>query len=165
MKKSLQEELERIHGITYGNNVINEGFIDSILQKVGIKTDGDKKSDDPKKADLVSTDVAEFFKTLEDASAAGGLSQQSSGGMSYQKAVESMQIGLILLGYELPKHGVDGLFGPETAQAVRKFTTEKVTELKEDASDLRSTLDSLGYDEKGEKSQVVEISQMKSVKS
>jgi len=78
-----------------------------------------------------------------------GYTQQSSGGMSWQKAVESMQIGLILLGYELPKHGVDGLFGPETAQAVRKFTSEKVGELKEDASDLRSTLDSLGYDEKG----------------
>ena len=126
MKKSLQEELERIHGITYGNNVINEGFIDSILQKVGVKTDGDKKSDDPKKADLVSTDVAEFFKTLEDAAEAGGLSQQSYGGMQYQKAVESMQIGLVLLGYELPKHGVDGLFGPETAQAVQKFNTEKL---------------------------------------
>ena len=127
MKKNLQEELERIHGITYGNKVISEGFIDSILQKVGIKTgDEDKKSDDPKKADLVSTDVAEFFKTLEDAAKSGGLSQQSYGGMSYQKSVESMQIGLMLLGYELPKHGVDGLFGPETAQAVQKFTSEKL---------------------------------------
>jgi peptidoglycan hydrolase-like protein with peptidoglycan-binding domain len=149
MKKSLQEELERIHGITYGNNVINEGFIDTILQKVGLKGGKSEKKDDPRKADLVSADVAEFFKTLEDAAASGGLTQQSKGGFTFQKAVESMQIGLILLGYELPKHGVDGLFGPETAQAVRKFTTEKVGELKEDASDLRSTLDSLGYDEKG----------------
>lgn len=127
MKKNLQEELERIHGITYGNKVISEGFIDNILQKVGIKTGEEKKSDDPKKADLVSTDVAEFFKTLEDAAKTGGLSQQAYGGMTYQKAVESMQIGLMLLGYELPKHGVDGLFGPETAQAVQKFISEKLS--------------------------------------
>jgi peptidoglycan hydrolase-like protein with peptidoglycan-binding domain len=33
-----------------------------------------------------------------------------------------MQIGLIILGYDLPVHGVDGLFGPETARAVTKFT-------------------------------------------
>jgi len=126
MKRSLQEELEKIHSITYGKKVINEGFIDNILQKVGIKSGEDKKSDDPKKADLVSTDVEEFFKTIEDAAKSGGLSQQSYGGMTYQKAVESMQIGLILIGYDLPEHGVDGLFGPETAKAVQKFISEKL---------------------------------------
>jgi peptidoglycan hydrolase-like protein with peptidoglycan-binding domain len=44
--------------------------------------------------------------------------------MLYQKNVELIQIGLILLGYELPRHGVDGLFGPETAEAVRKYKEE-----------------------------------------
>jgi GH24 family phage-related lysozyme (muramidase) len=33
---------------------------------------------------------------------------------------------LILLGYDLPRFGVDGLFGPETAAAVKKFTEEKL---------------------------------------
>jgi murein DD-endopeptidase MepM/ murein hydrolase activator NlpD len=37
-----------------------------------------------------------------------------------------MQIGLILLGYDLPRFGVDGLFGPETAAAVKEFTKEKL---------------------------------------
>ena len=121
MKRTLSEELQRIHSITYGKKVIKEeGFLDKLLQKVGIE-----KSDDPKKADLVSDDVNEFFKTLEDASNSGGLSQQKRGSMSFQKGVESMQIGLILLGYELPKYGVDGLFGPETAAAVNKFNSEK----------------------------------------
>ena len=72
MKKTLKEELIRIHEITYGKQLIKEGFIDDILQKVG----GDKSEktiDDPKKADLVSTDVAEFFKTIEDAANSGGL--------------------------------------------------------------------------------------------
>jgi len=40
-----------------------------------------------------------------------GLTQQS-GGITYQKEVESMQIGLVILGYDLPVHGIDGLFGP-----------------------------------------------------
>jgi len=147
MKKTLKEELFRIHQITYGKELIKEGFIDDILQKVG----GDKTEktiDDPKKADLVSTDVAEFFNTLEDAANSGGLKQQS-GQMSYQKNVESMQIGLMLLGYQLPKFGVDGLFGPETGVAVQKFTSDHLNKLNEDANFLRNTLDDLGYSEKG----------------
>ena len=143
MKKSLQEDLKRIHTLTYGSEVINEGFLDNILKAVGIK-----KTDDPKKADLVSDDVQSFYTTLEDAANSGGLSQQQKGGMSFQKGVESMQIGLKLLGYELPRYGVDGLFGPETASAVSKFTNDNQTKLNEASEELRGTLDDLGYQEK-----------------
>jgi murein DD-endopeptidase MepM/ murein hydrolase activator NlpD len=124
MKKNLIEQLERIHRLNYGKEVINEQFLDNILKAVGIK-----KDDDPKKADLVSDDVQSFYTTLEDAANSGGLSQQS-GGITFQKGVESMQIGLKLLGYELPRYGVDGLFGPETASAVSKFTQEKLSDKK-----------------------------------
>jgi hypothetical protein len=143
MKKSLQEDLKRIHTLTYGTQVIEEGFLDNILKAVGLK-----KTDDPKKADLVSDDVTSFFKTLEDAATSGGLSQQQKGGMSFQKNVESMQIGLKLLGYELPRYGVDGLFGPETASAVTKFINDHPTKLNEASAELRSTLSDLGYQEK-----------------
>jgi peptidoglycan hydrolase-like protein with peptidoglycan-binding domain len=68
--------------------------------------------------------------------------------MDYQKEVESLQIGLILLGYDLPQHGVDGLFGPETAAAVSKFKSDNGV-INENSNSLRSTLTSLGYDEKG----------------
>jgi hypothetical protein len=146
MKKTLKEELLRIHEITYGS-IINESFIDGILNKIGNKND-EKTIDDPKKADLVSTDVAEFYKTIEDAANSGGLKQQS-GQMSYQKNVESMQIGLMLLGYQLPKFGIDGLFGPETGVAVQKFISDHLNKLNEDANLLRGTLDDLGYVEKG----------------
>jgi hypothetical protein len=125
MKRTLREDLERIHSITYGNKILQEqgqGFLDDILKKVGIE-----KTDDPKKADLVSPDVEEFYNTLQKSSESGGISQQERGSMTFQKEVESMQIGLTLLGYELPNHGVDGLFGPETASAVSKFTSEKVS--------------------------------------
>jgi hypothetical protein len=149
MKKTLTEELQRIHEITYGKQVVNEGFIDNLLNKIGMGGNKDgKKIDDPSKADLVTPDVADFYKTIEDASKSGGLSQQSSGNYEYQKNVESMQIGLILLGYVLPKHGVDGLFGPETGAAVTKFKKDNSI-LNEDASSLRDDLDSLGYKEKG----------------
>jgi hypothetical protein len=143
MKKSLQEDLKRIHTLTYGNEVINEGFLDNILKAVGIK-----KTDDPKKADLVSDDVESFYSTLEDATNSGGLSQQKKGSMNFQKGVESMQIGLKLLGYDLSRYGVDGLFGPETASAVSKFTNDNVTKLNEASAELRGTLDDLGYQEK-----------------
>ena len=88
----------------------------------------DAVKDDPKKADFVKDDLADFYKTLEEAIKKGGLSQQSRKDLTYQKEVESLQIGLTLLGYTLPKHGIDGLFGPETAAAVDKFTKENVKE-------------------------------------
>jgi peptidoglycan hydrolase-like protein with peptidoglycan-binding domain len=136
MKRSLTEELERIHTITYGKQVIEqEGFLDKILKGVGLKD----KVDEPNKADLVSDDVNDFFKTIEDAAKSGGLTQQQRGSMTFQKSVESMQIGLMLLGYQLPKFGVDGLFGPETAAAVKKFTEENL-EKKEPVNE--ATLDS-----------------------
>lgn len=143
MKKSLQEDLKRIHTLTYGTQVIEEGFLDNILKAVGLK-----KTDDPKKADLVSDDVSSFFKTLEDAANSGGLSQQEKGTMSFQKGVESVQIGLKLLGYDLPKYGVDGLFGPETASAVTKFINDNQSKLNEASDELRNTLSDLGYQEK-----------------
>lgn len=128
MKKSLQEDLKRIHELTYGKSFLNEqednGFLSKVLKKVGLKKD-DIIGKDPKKADEVGDNVKEFYKNLDDAIAAGGLSQQQRGSMTYQAQVESMQIGLILLGYELPSHGVDGLFGPETASAVKKYKTDK----------------------------------------
>jgi len=155
MKRILREQLERIHRLNYGNKVLKEGFLDTLL---GGDDEDVKKVDDPKKADLVGlTDkkekisddklVLDFYRTLDESIQSGGLKQQSYGSMTYQKGVETMQIGLLLIGYELPVHGVDGLFGPETAEAVKKFKTDNSI-LNEDASELRSTLSTLGYSEK-----------------
>jgi murein DD-endopeptidase MepM/ murein hydrolase activator NlpD len=122
MRKNLVEQLERMHRLNYGKEVVSEQLWDKILGGLGIKTD----KHDSKKADAITPDVEAFYKNLETAASGNGITQQERGSYQFQKEVESMQIGLILLGYTLPRYGVDGLFGPETAEAVTKFTTEKV---------------------------------------
>jgi peptidoglycan hydrolase-like protein with peptidoglycan-binding domain len=54
------------------------------------------------------------------------LSNQSRKGsrIPYDEDVERMQIGLQFLGHSLPVWGIDGLFGPETENAVKSFQNE-----------------------------------------
>ena len=117
-KRTLKEELERIHSITYGKKVLLE---DDLITKLiqGGDPNAIKPIDDPTKADYVDNDVAKFLTDLR--SIKQSVSQQKFGSMQHQKEVETVQIGLVLLGYELPRFGIDGLFGPETAEAVRKY--------------------------------------------
>jgi murein DD-endopeptidase MepM/ murein hydrolase activator NlpD len=123
MKKNLIEQLERMHRLNYSKKVVNEQKLwDKIMGSLGLK--GDKHDD--KKADAITPDVEAFYKNLETAASGNGITQQERGSYQFQKEVESMQIGLILLGYTLPRYGVDGLFGPETAEAVTKFASEKL---------------------------------------
>jgi hypothetical protein len=144
MKKSLLEELHRIHELTYGKKIlVEDNLLDKILNKITGKKDDETKVDDPKKADLVSPDVKEFYDTLKKAADGGGISQQERGSMTFQKEVESLQIGLVMLGYELPKHGVDGLFGPETAAAVEKFKNDNKIGEEENKGDLGEAMTQL----------------------
>jgi hypothetical protein len=141
-KMTLKEELERIHSLTYGEKVISEnGFLDKILHFGEYVKDQVRKFDDPKKADYVSNDVGDFFETLEGIDS--NIYQQKLGSMEYQKEVETTQIGLILLGYQLPKHGVDGLFGPETATAVNQFKKDNDISNSLNESTLEAPIQSL----------------------
>jgi murein DD-endopeptidase MepM/ murein hydrolase activator NlpD len=110
--------------ITYSNLVKEQiggsNWLDNVLNKVSSTiSDTIKKVDDPTKADYVSDNVEDFYDTLNGIK--NPLFQQEYGTMEHQKDVETVQMALILLGYPLPNHGVDGLFGPETANAVNKY--------------------------------------------
>jgi GH24 family phage-related lysozyme (muramidase) len=131
MKKTLTEELVRMHSMMYGNQIVEQEFVDKFLKDLGYR-----KEDDPTKADLVGDDVDEFYETLESAAQSGGISEQQRGSMQFKKEVESMQIGLIILGYDLPIHGVDGLFGPETAGAVELFIKDNLNDETEIESEM-----------------------------
>jgi hypothetical protein len=125
MNKTLIENLKRIHTLTYGkekSNLIVENYVFYPLEE-----------EDEDKADEVTGEVNDFFKSLE-VSKEDGLSVEEVGSMEYKKSVESLQIGLILLGYELPRFGVDGLFGPETEKAVDKFINDNGIEVKDDST-------------------------------
>lgn len=125
MNKTLIENLKRIHTLTYGkekSNLIVENYVFYPLEE-----------EDENKADEVTGEVNDFFKSLE-VSKEDGLSVEEIGSMEYKKSVESLQIGLILLGYELPRFGVDGLFGPETEKAVQKFISDNGIEVKDEST-------------------------------
>lgn len=67
----------------------------------------------------------QFLKDLEELSLnILNLKSQKKGSYTYQKSVELFQTALEILGYKLPKYGVDGLFGPETKQTIINFQTE-----------------------------------------
>lgn len=100
----------------------NEGFWDWLT--------GRQEEGDPKKkgqAGVADAQVEDFYKTLEEFAESGQVIQvELDRNYTYSKMVENIQLALEFLGYELPKYGVDGYFGPETASAIRKFNEDTV---------------------------------------
>ena len=89
-KRTLKEELERIHSITYGKKVLLE---DDLLTKLiqGGDTNAIKPIDVPSKADFVDDDVRKFLTDLK--SIKEPVTQQKLGSMQHQKEVETIQLG------------------------------------------------------------------------
>jgi murein DD-endopeptidase MepM/ murein hydrolase activator NlpD len=119
MKKNLIEEIKRIHEITYGSGVITESYLSDLIKASNENPEDIKKVDVGYTADYITNDVNKFLDILKGID--HPLFQQRIGSMERQTQVEAVQIGLELLGYRLPIHGVDGLFGPETASAVNRY--------------------------------------------
>lgn len=119
-EKQLKSVLKRALSESEGARLINKML--SWSKDGNVETPDDKATDEPEKADTIGTDVKTYFNIL--AGINEPLKQQKYGTMKWQQGVEATQMALILLGYELPKFGVDGLFGPETAAAVKKYKKE-----------------------------------------
>lgn len=96
--------------------------IDSILQgRQDIYIVPGRKPEDH----LSERDLSQFYDVLQGiANDQKILTQQSQGSYSFIPEVEALQVGLEFLGYDLPVYGVDGLYGPETAESVRRFKSD-----------------------------------------
>ena len=75
-KRSLIEHLNRIHRLNYGNNSINEGFVDGLSLL--------NEQVDNKKADTVKDDVGELFRNIENSIKGNGISQEERGTMNFK---------------------------------------------------------------------------------
>jgi hypothetical protein len=117
------ESLKTIKSFTEFKQINEKTFIDWLTGK---SEEGEaKKKETSGKEGILDDTVSAFYKTLEDFTKAGkSVKVQKSGEMQYSKMVENIQAALTFLGYSLPKWGVDGYFGPETARAIKKFNDD-----------------------------------------
>jgi peptidoglycan hydrolase-like protein with peptidoglycan-binding domain len=72
-------------------------------------------------------DAQEFLDSIESLLDEGEdvlIEKQVEGGYTFDQRVLDLQTALILLGYELPKYGIDGLFGPETESSVMEYQVD-----------------------------------------
>jgi peptidoglycan hydrolase-like protein with peptidoglycan-binding domain len=68
------------------------------------------------------TTSGSYYAAIDDSISKGTeLRRQDQGSMKYNESVEAAQIGLKFLGFDLPKYGADGYFGPETENSVEGF--------------------------------------------
>jgi hypothetical protein len=123
-----------IHSFNEFSQTTNEGFWDWLTGK---REEGEVKSKGQQsEPNLQAETLEEFYKTLKDfVDSNQSVAAQTYGNMTYSKMVENIQAALSFLGYSLPKHGVDGFFGPETAAAILKFnadTLPKTTQPNDD---------------------------------
>lgn len=110
------------------------GYIQKLFDFENRLIDKKLSINEAEKSDKVETDIEKFYKTLELIDTP--ISQQNKGEYSFEKNVETIQIALSLLGYELPRFGVDGKYGPETGSAVEKFKQENLKSIKKKDDEL-----------------------------
>lgn len=120
MRRNLDEQINRMHILTYGKKVIHEASEADVALTPAKRI----KKDVPNKADIIKPDIQDLYAGLNQAIKDGGLTKQSRGSFSFKKTVEAMQMSLMMLGYSLPRFGVDGLYGDETANAIAKFNSD-----------------------------------------
>jgi peptidoglycan hydrolase-like protein with peptidoglycan-binding domain len=116
------------------NETLNEGFWDWLTGK---SEKGEKKEKSTSaKEGPIDSQVEAYYKTLQDfADSNKSIEVQAAGSMEYSKLVEDIQLALEFLGYKLTKYGVDGYFGPETAEAIVKFNEDTLKKIPDSQHD------------------------------
>jgi len=101
-------------------------YINDVLNgKIAIYKEEIDRSSDSKSAQYQGgEDLVSFYDSLQNAINNGEKrARQAEVDYTYDPLVERVQLGLKFLGFDLPLHGADGLFGPETERSVSKFKT------------------------------------------
>ena len=113
-----QEFVKKLREKINGSKDIQESYVNQIY-----------KLKESKKAEMINSNSEEFINNLEKID--GKIEQSDNKTMTFKKKVETFQVALELLGYNLNQYGVDGLFGPETGEALNKFKKENGIELSD----------------------------------
>ena len=103
--------------------MIQKEFVRKLKEKINESKGLNEQAD---KAELVDADSNQLLVNINNIE--GDIERSDRKNMRFKQDVESFQIGLSLLGYELPVYGVDGLFGPETERALNKFKRDNKLE-------------------------------------
>ena len=110
MEKQLKEEISKIHKIIYSEKLLNEeGEFSDFLKK----TWQSLKSGD---SSLVNTEekTDDFIERLE----------KLQPPITNKDDIKLLQAALVLLNYDLPNYGIDGVLDNETKKAIEKFKKE-----------------------------------------
>jgi len=98
-----------------------QSYIDNIRRLM-------KSSDNQLEMNAIGNNLMrDYYRLLS--SLPNTITQEKIGSAQFNIVVEAVQIGLVFLGYNLPKFGVDGKFGTETASAIRNFRNDNNLEV------------------------------------
>ena len=138
-----------------GKNVNPDDYLGSTVSTPDFSRGGGNGSSKVLDELLENADKSGFLVKLKElGKSEKKLSNQSRKGsrIPYDEDVDRMQIGLQFLGHSLPVWGIDGLFGPETENAVKSFQKKTVLDesgvmTQKDLQYLYATLVKEGFEE------------------
>ena len=121
IKKGSDNFAEPLSKSTPGVEKLTE-FIKGVIKgEIPVQIEDIEKGEIVKGLDTDAS-TREFYDVIQNAiNNSETKSKQDPSNYTYDPLVERVQIGLKFLGFDLPIHGADGLYGPETERSVSNF--------------------------------------------